>query len=293
MGMTQIPRKALLIVNTHSSRSHAADPAVAALEAGGLAVVAHALQPHERLAEVIAARAPEVDCVVLGGGDGTLCAAAVGLKETGLPLGILPLGTANDLARSLGLPQDPVQAARVIVAGTTRRIDLGMVNGHPFFNAASIGLPAAVTRRLRGTLKRRLGALAYPIAALGVVLTARRFGALLRHGNESIRVKTLQITVGNGRYYGGGALVHPDARMDDHLLHVYSIEADPGWRLLFMLRALKAGRHGRFEAVRTVVTPVLEIVTRNPENVSADGELLAVTPARFSVLPGAVSVYVP
>lgn len=291
--MSEKRRRALLVVNGNSGRAASAQAAVARLAEGGIELHRHTLGVRERLADVIESRRDDVDCVVLGGGDGTLNGAAIGLRRTGLPLGILPLGTANDLARSLGLPLDPVAAAEVILAGRVRRVDLGLVNGHPFFNAASIGLSAEVTRRLTGSAKRWLGALAYPFLALRVALTARRFGALLRHGNEGTRVKTLQITVGNGRYYGGGAVVHPESQIDDHLLHVYSLEAEAGWRLLTMAHAFKAGRHTAFRSVRTLAVPALEILTRHPENVSADGELVTVTPARFAVAPASVAIYVP
>lgn len=112
-----------------------------------------------------------VDRVILGGGDGTLNPSAAGLRDSGLPLGILPLGTANDLARTLGVPEDPERAAAVIADGRTTRLDLGYVNGRPFFNVASLGLSVDITRRLTKVMKRRWGRLAYPIAAAAVILT--------------------------------------------------------------------------------------------------------------------------
>ena len=91
------------------------------------------------LGRAVRERAGTVDIVIVGGGDGTLNCTAPSLIETGLPLGILALGTANDLARTLSIGADPVAAAEIIVAGHERRIDLGEVNGHPFFNVASMG----------------------------------------------------------------------------------------------------------------------------------------------------------
>ena len=102
---------------------------------------------------VIKRHAAGCDLVILGGGDGTMNAAAPALVETGLPLGVLPLGTANDLARSLDIPLEPVAAATLITTEEARPADLGWVNGHYYFNVASIGFSAELAggpdRRIR------------------------------------------------------------------------------------------------------------------------------------------------
>jgi hypothetical protein len=109
----------------------------------------------ESLAQLVLRHQGDVDLVVLGGGDGTLNAAVEGLVEAQLPVGIIPLGTANDLARTLALPTDLAQACRVIASGRTRRIDLGQVNGKYFFNVASILLSAGPCPNISGFLSGR------------------------------------------------------------------------------------------------------------------------------------------
>ena len=243
------PRRALVLVNARSrsgERAPAVERALAALVRAGTACLHESCASSEELAPLIRRHAAEgaVDAVVIGGGDGTLNAAAPALLDTGLPLGILPLGTANDLARTLGLPLDPVAAAQVIAAGRTRRIDLGLVNGHPFFNIASIGLSVAVTGELTAARKRRWGRLAYVVAAVQALARARPFSAVIaRDGSPPERVRTVQIAVGNGRYYGGGMAVCAAAAWSEDCVAVVSISAQHhnDDRIRDGIRAAKAG----------------------------------------------------
>lgn len=284
-------RPALLIANPHSRRGKDVTPFVAALEAGGMTLLRQECRRREDLPAAIRAMRGRVGAVILGGGDGTMSAAAPALRETGLPLGILPMGTANDLARTLAIPDDPEGAASVILGGHRRRIDLGCVNGHPFFNVASIGLSVDITRRLTKVLKRRWGKLAYPIAASAVIATARRFSVTLRTEEEEVALKSMQVAVGNGRFYGGGMVVEAGARIDDAMLDVYSLEPRARWRLLLLARAFRAGEHETLDEVRNLRARRVEIHTRRRRHVSADGEIVTRTPARFTVLPGAVQVF--
>ena len=291
--MAETTRRALLVVNTHSRNGQGAEACVQALAAGGLALDRRECPEGEALGRLIRSVRHEVNCVVMAGGDGTISGAAPALRDTGLPLGILPLGTGNDLARTLGLPTEPEGAAGVILAGKTRRIDLGCVNGHLFFNVASLGLTVDISRRLSKAAKRRLGKLAYAWAAMRVVLGAGRFGAQIRSGGTTHRVRTMQIAVGNGRFYGGGLSVSTEAVIDDQMLDVYSLELRSKWRLLLSARAFRDGEHDDIDEIWTMRAATLEVLTKKPKPVCADGEVVTATPASFSVLPRAVTVYVP
>ncbi len=288
-------RRALLIVND-KSRSGALmrDKALAALSSYGIEAVQGTCKAAEELSPCIVEHRDRVDLVAVAGGDGTLNAAAAGLAETGLPLGLLPAGTANDLARTLGIPVDTAQAAAIIAAGYVRRIDLGVVNDCHFFNVASVGLSADLARTLTRDIKRRFGKLGYAIAALGVLARARTFRAQITSGEDApVRVSTLQIAVGNGRYYGGGMTVAASAAIDDQHLDLYSLEFAKAWKLGLMAKSFRFGEHGAWNEVRAVRSPSFEIRTRRPRPVNADGEIVTQTPARFSLLPEAVSVYAP
>jgi YegS/Rv2252/BmrU family lipid kinase len=242
---------------------------------------------------VIERYAGEVDAIVLAGGDGTVHAAAPALLRTELPLGILPLGTANDLARAIDLPLDLTQAAEVIAAGNTRRIDVGEVNGQPFFNVAHIGLGAALAGGLTATMKRRFGPLAYPMAAVRALGGLRPFRGEIVAGEERAALRTVGITVGNGRFFGGSGLVAEDAQIDDGLLHLFAISTKNPFRLALILLQVTRGRQGRSKWVHTMVAPTFEVTTVRPMAVRADGKIMTETPALFRVRSGALSVFAP
>ncbi len=284
-------RRALLVVNPASRNGRLGVAAAAALLRGA------GLEPVEAeggdLARALAATRDAVDCVVVGGGDGTLNAALRPLVAAGLPLGVLPLGTANDFARSVGIPLDLDAAVAVIAAGATRRVDIGDVNGHPFLNVASVGLAADLAKGLTAQRKRRFGRFSYAMTAGHLLARAAPFHATLLLGAEKAMVKTMQIAVGNGRYYGGGNAIAADARIDGGQLDLYSLEFSRIWRMALMLPSFKSGGHGAVREVRTARGDAFEIITRRPRPVNADGELLTQTPARFTQRLLALTVYVP
>ncbi len=283
-----------MLVNPNARRGgEAIDGVVAQLEAGGLRVIKEAFASPAEVTNDILARQSAVDSVIVCGGDGTMNAAAPALIKSGLPLGILPMGTANDLARTLGIPPDLEEAAKIIVAGHQRSIDLGEVNGHPFFNVASIGLSSDLASELDGTLKRRYGRLGYAIAAFRVLTRAKAFRAMIITKSGATRVKTLQIAIGNGVHYGGGNVVEATAAIDDGQLDLYSLELGSVWKLALMAKSFRAGSHGAWQEVRTERCTEFEIRTRKPMPINTDGELITQTPAKFTMLRNAVTVFAP
>ena len=293
--MASVKRKRfLLLSNPHSRRgASAVAPATEALNAAGIDVIPLAAKKAGDISALVAENAAKADGVIVAGGDGTMNAVAGALVDTGLTLGVLPSGTANDLARTLAIPEDPRKAADIIASGHTRRIDLGSVNGHYFFNVASIGLAADLAGKLTKQSKKRFGRLSYAVAALKVLMEARPFTAEIINKGEVTRVKTLQIGIGNGRFYGGGMAVESSALINDGHLDLYSLEIDEVWKLALLLRSFRLGRHGLWEEVRTARCTEFEVKTRRPQPINLDGELKTHTPARFEIHPKAVTVFAP
>ncbi|MDJ0034562.1 lipid kinase [Pantoea allii] len=292
--MSQRVKTALLLINQRSRKGRIdATRATQLLQQSGFTLLQPDPDDSRSYTELIIAYAHRVELVIVGGGDGTLNAAASGLLQTGLPLGILPLGTANDFARTLGIPPQLEQAVSIISQGHTRFVDLGEVNDHLFLNVSSIGFSAELARNLTAQAKKRWGVLGYAFAALRILRQSRPFRATLHHEGEAIAIKTVQVSVGNGRFYGGGMTVEQSAAPDDGLLDVYSLELKRSWHLLALFPALRRGTHGRWRNVRAFSTTALTLHTRRPHSINADGEIIGQTPAHFRLINNALKVLAP
>lgn len=288
-----IPTRALLLVNPKSRRGLERLATVRdMLDRAGLGFIEPSPDMGD-VSEAIMKHHKDVDLVIVGGGDGSLNGAAKGLLETRLPLGVLPLGTANDFARTMGIPLDLQSAIGVIAAGRTVDVDLGQANDHPFFNVASIGFSADLAASLTQEAKKRWGKLGYAIVAARLLARSTLFTAHLEHDGTFEKLRTLQVSVGNGKFYGGGMTVQADATATDGQLDFYSLEVDHWWRLLGLLPALRRGTHGEWDDVRAFSTKSLTIRTSKPRLVNLDGELKTSTPTTFSIIEKAIRVFVP
>jgi YegS/Rv2252/BmrU family lipid kinase len=287
-------RRVLLIVNRKSrTGAEQLETAEACLRAQGLEVIALGVDAPREIPKAIQARASEIHLVALGGGDGTLNVACEAILDARLPFAILPLGTANDLARTLGIPSKLEDACAVAAKGLKYRIDLGRANGKYFFNVASIGLSVTVARSIDSATKRRWGPAGYALTVIRTLGKQRPFRARIRCDGRVLVVHAIQVAVGNGRHYGGGMTVAADAAIDDNLLHLYSISPLSLMRLLLLAPALRTGWQGRFEGVHRLCGTRIDIDTRRPFPVSTDGEVTTQTPVQFEVVPAAIEVMVP
>ncbi len=287
-------KRALLLVNPHARRGkNALLQAMQELPQLNIEIIEGKSNNPADFAKIIRQYHQQVDLVIIGGGDGTVNAAVEGLLDTDLPLGILPLGTANNLARTLNIPSSLPQACQIIAGGKVKPIDLGWVNGKYFFNIASLGLSAEVNRRVSKRLKRHWGVFAYIVTALQTLLTIRPFWVDILCDDESIEVKTIQITVANGRYYGSGLVIADDATIDDQTLDLHSLEIQHWWEILPLIPAALRGKSAIGSCVRTIKGRDIRLHTRKPYPINTDGERTTETPARFRVIPNTLQVFVP
>jgi diacylglycerol kinase (ATP) len=289
-----MPARALLLINPRARRgTEASDEAQACLAAQGLDVLPAKLAEPSGLGDIIQRERAGIDRVVVAGGDGTLNLALQALAGTGLPLAILPLGTANNLARTLGIPSTLMEACHLAARGARRAIDLGWVNGRYFFTTASLGLSVEITEALTHQSKRRWGVLAYAVAAARVLSRARPFHADITWKGGSRHSRTIQLVIGNGRYYGSALPVAEDAAIDDARLDLYSLEVRHWWELVALIPALHRGRQGEKRAVEALRATEFEVRTKPPLDINVDGEIGARTPAQLRVIPRALEVFAP
>lgn len=227
---------------------------------------------------LVDAGAGKVNCIVAGGGDGTINEVFAAAYTSGFPaacsLGVLPLGTANDFAHATGVPVHDLTAALQLAAtAKPRLIDVGLVDGRPFINLMSGGFGSRVTVETDPALKRRLGGLAY-------VLTGISHFAELSGNRGSFRAegfawegRFVAVAIGNGRQAGGGVPLCPDALLDDGLLDLMILpELDHAARLDAFSHLLREGAAGIRTELVTARSPWIEYQAEDELNVNLDGE---------------------
>lgn len=290
-----LPRKALLIVNPHSRRGGEADlqAVIDLLWESGFEVLRRESSSPEQCAREIDEHGDDLALVIVAGGDGTISSVAPSLYRHQTPLAILPLGTANDLARSLSIPDDLLAAGQLVVNGELRRIDLGRVNTRLFFNAVNIGLGSQVSRQLSQEDKKTWGVFSYLRAFWTTLARKNAFRTNISVDGRRYSQRSIHITVGNGRYYGGGNIVEQEAEIDSGVLSLYSIRPQRRLKLVFLAPLLRLGKQRLAKRTFSEMGHRIVIQTSPRLEIHADGEFAGYTPAKLEVLPGALSVYAP
>jgi diacylglycerol kinase (ATP) len=235
----------------------------------------------ERLAREAAGRG--LTRVLVCGGDGTVHEGVNGLAGTDTALGILPGGRGNDLAATLGVPLDPIAAARYLIETPTRRIDLGVVNGRRFGTTAGIGFDADVATRTNRGAWRRAGRFAYVGGILASLVAFRAPHLRIRAGDARRDGRYMMCAVSNTGRYGGGVLIAPAASPDDGILDLCLIRHASRLRLLRILPAAYRGEHVRAAEVEMLRAVEVEVSADRELPIIADGEAAGTTPARISV----------
>jgi YegS/Rv2252/BmrU family lipid kinase len=239
---------------------------------------------------LIAVEAGEVPVVMSG--DGLVGAVGGAMAGSETPLGIVPGGRGNDLARVLGIPKEPEAAIDVVLAGHAREIDVGEANGEPFLGIVSVGFDSQCNELANRTTWLR-GNLVYAYSALRTLVGWKPAGFTIAVDGRRTRVSGYSISVANSSCYGGGMYIAPDAELDDGQFDVVTIGEVGKLRFLSNLPKVFKGTHvGRAE-VDVFRAAQLELSASKPFPVYADGEHLTELPVSLRVLPRALRVLVP
>jgi YegS/Rv2252/BmrU family lipid kinase len=239
---------------------------------------------------LLAVEAAEVPVVISG--DGLLGAVGGAMAGSETPLGVVPGGRGNDLARVLGIPSDPAEAVAVIAAGESRRIDVGEANGKRFLGIVSIGFDSDANQLANETSLLR-GNLVYAYAALRTLLGWKPARFTVRAGEERVRFTGYSVSVANNRAFGGGMFIAPGAELDDGEFDIVTVGEVGKLRFVSNLPKVFKGTHVDEDEVRVFRAAQVELTASRPFPVFADGEHLTDLPASLRVLPRALSVLVP
>lgn len=237
--------------------------------------------------------------IVAAGGDGTLNEVINGIRENAgeTRVGLIPLGTGNDFARTIGLPTELDAALEVVRAGHTREIDLVRVTSDKvryFLNVSAGGFSGLVNEKLTPEMKKTWGPLAYLRSAAAALPELRAYRTTLAFDNtESLTLDLYNVVVANGRYVGGGTLIAPEASVDDGQLDIILIPKRPAAELALLAAQVVVGAHLSSEAVVFRRAAKLTVNSKPGMWFNVDGELVGNEPACFEILPRALRFVVP
>ncbi|SEG06067.1 lipid kinase, YegS/Rv2252/BmrU family [Thermomonospora echinospora] len=289
--------RAALVVNARSRRGRRLFVKARRLltEAGLTFAEVHPVTDPARLPDVLGEvldRRPEL--VVVGGGDGTIAEAVSHLAQRDVALGVLPLGTTNNFARSLELPVNLAGAVRVLREGKVADVDVGFVAGKVFANMVSIGLSVAVAEQVPHELKRRIGRAAYGVTAARLMLRHRPFKATVEVNGKTYEMVTHQLNIANGSHHSG-RLFAADASPDDRLLNVYRFGDRSRLRLAAdtVAHMLAGPRRRLADDMFLNTSREVRVSTDPPLDIDVDGEIRGRTPVTVGLLPNALRVMVP
>ena len=242
------------------------------------------------------AAAANADLVLAVGGDGTVNEAARGLLGSGVPLGIVPAGSGNGLARALGIPLSPARALRALEGALVRRIDVGTVNGVPFLNVAGVGFDALVGWAFHraGRNGGRRGVLTYVRLSLALVRSYEPVPLRVEAGGEEFAARPFLVAFANGPQYGGGAVINPGARLDDGRFELVLYDDRPLLAILASAPRLFLGGIERVRGYRRIPTTRAVVTLERPLEHHRDGEPEpAALRLEIALLPRALPLLVP
>ena len=290
-----LPRSAVLIVNARSRKGRDLfREARTKIEAAGIEIMAaHAIRDPRLLpAAVKKAVDAGAPMVIVGGGDGSLSSSVDMLVGHDTVFALLPLGTANSFARTLGIPLDLDGAIEVIAQGQRRRVDLGMIDRDYFANCAAIGIAPLIGETIPHGLKKWLGRAGYLGWAMFQLTRFKPFQLTIGDGENAETIDALEVRIANGPYHGGAEVVD-EAEVDSGEIVVQAVIGRSAWQLGWSWLLTTLRLPARKQTTREFYGRELRVATDPPLPISIDGEVLAHTPVTAKVARGVIEVAAP
>ncbi|MDH3230452.1 MAG: diacylglycerol kinase family lipid kinase [Alphaproteobacteria bacterium] len=288
------PRRILVVRNPVAGQRRAADyaRAIRVFEEAGCSVsVAETTARGDAVRIAREADTQAFDVVVAAGGDGTINEVVNGLVGGALPLGLIPLGTANVLAHEVGIGPDARRAAGVILTGRRQPIALANAGGHYCCLMASAGYDARAITRVRPVLKRLTGEGAYYVAGFEEMLAGTR--RLLQVEIDGVAYEAASVVVANGRLYGGRYLIAPDADIREPVLHTILLQRPGRWNITRYGIAVMRERLHLLPDVEIVKGTTVRLAAPAGEPWQSDGDLIGEFPVDITVEASAIELMVP
>ena len=237
-----------------------------------------------------AAKSANCSGVVAVGGDGTAFEVACGLMNTCVPMGIIPAGTGNDFIKTVNIPKKPLEALDFILTHKPRPVDVGGLNDRLFLNVCGTGFDVTVLDFTLSAKKYCRGLLPYLIGLIRGIAHYKPVHVRFTADGHTEEREVLICSVANGRFFGGGIAICPDATADDGLLDLIVVEHKPRWLLPFLVPSLLMGRVLKFPFTSHKRCKTIEIMSPDMR-LNIDGEIYPMDSAAFSILPGALSLF--
>jgi YegS/Rv2252/BmrU family lipid kinase len=287
-------RSAAMVVNAKSRKGQQMfQHACAAMSGLPFDVDARAVEDPKKLEDAVRdVLSAKPDLLILGGGDGTISGLVDLMVGTDTILGVMPLGTANSFARTLGIPLDVDGAVEVLRTGAPRRIDLGMIDGDYYANCAAMGISPKIAETVPHNLKKWLGRVGYLGWAAYQFARFKPFTLIVGEGATAERLRVVEVRISNGPYHGGTELVE-SAEVDSGVIVVQAVMGHVKRRLIANWGASILKLPSRHEEVREFRGRAIRLDTEPRLPISIDGEVLARTPVTARIAAGVIEVMAP
>jgi len=294
MKTKSLPRDAILVINAGSRKGEELfeDAKAKLTEAGINLVDAVDVENPEDIRKIVRQAIKDAPMVIVGGGDGSLSGVVDEFVGTDCVFAILPLGTANSSARTLGVPLDLEGAIDVIAHGRRKPIDLGMIDDDYFVNAASLGVSPIIGETVPQNLKRYLGRFGYLLWAMKCLIHFRPFRLIIDDGTTEHSLWSTEVRILNGPYHGGLEL-SDNAEIDSGQILIQAVVGKSKLKLGWDWYAKGLKLRDRDANTREFTGKSFQLATNPKLKISIDGEVLTTTPVQVRIAAKAVEAAVP